>query len=80
MRGNPTKDNMGGHCTISNRMRDRRVEKALDKYVQGSITLPKASEIAGIDTYEMIALLEKRRIPYRYDISDLEDCLKRCHD
>ena len=56
------------------------MEKALDKYVQGSITLPKASEIAGIDIYEMIALLEKRRIPYRYDISDLEDYLKRCHD
>jgi predicted HTH domain antitoxin len=56
--------------------RDRRVKTALDKYGQGSITLPKAAEIAGTNIYEMIALLEERRIPYRYDISDLEDYVK----
>jgi len=48
----------------------------LAEYVQGSITLPKAAEIAGISIYEMVDLLDKRRIPYRYDISDLEDYVK----
>jgi predicted HTH domain antitoxin len=58
-------------------VKDWRVQTALDKYGQGSITLPKAAEIAGISIYEMIALLEKRRIPCRYDISDLEEYVKR---
>ena len=58
-------------------MRDWRVQTALDKYGQGSITLLKATEIAGTSIYEMIALLEKRRMPYRYDISDLEEYVKR---
>ena len=55
----------------------QRVQTALDKYRLGSITLPKAAEIAGIDIYEMITLIEKQRIPYRYDLSDLEEHVKR---
>ncbi len=55
----------------------RRVQTALDEYKLGSITLPKAAEIAGINIYEMITLIEKQRIPYRYDISDLEAYVKR---
>jgi len=54
-----------------------RIKTALDRYGQGSITLLKAAEIAGTNIYEMIALLEERRIPYRYDISDQEDYVKR---
>ena len=60
-------------------MKDCRVQTSLDKYGQGSITLLKAAEIAGTSIYEMIALLEERRIAYRYDISDLEDYVKRCY-
>ena len=60
---------MAGSCS--------KIKTALDKYGQGSITLLKAAEIAGTDLYEMIALLEERRIPYRYDISDLEEYVKR---
>jgi predicted HTH domain antitoxin len=64
-----------GRSTIVRRfldmgIRDWRVQTALDKYGQGSITLLKAAEIAGTNIYEMIGLLEERRIPYRYDISD----------
>ena len=58
-------------------MRDWRVQTALDKYGQGSITLPRAAELAGISIYEMIAILEERKIPYRYDLSDLEEYLKK---
>jgi len=57
--------------------RDWRVQTALDKYGQGSVTLLKAAEIAGISIYEMIALLEEREMPYRYDISDLEEYVNR---
>ncbi len=58
-------------------VRDWRVQTALERYRRGSITLLKAAEIAGTSIYEMIALLEERRIPYRYDISDLEEYVKR---
>ncbi len=58
-------------------VRDWRVQTALDKYSQGSVTLLKAAEIAGISIYGMIALLEERGMPYRYDISDLEEYVKR---
>ena len=56
-----------------------RIKTALDKYGQGSITLLKAAEIAGTNIYEMIALLEEHGMPYRYDISDLEEYVKRRH-
>jgi predicted HTH domain antitoxin len=57
--------------------KQRRVQAALNKYSQGSVTLLKAAEIAGISVYEMIALLEEGGVPYRYDISDLEEYVKR---
>jgi len=58
-------------------VRDWRIQSALDRYGQGSITLLKAAEVAGVSIYEMIGILEERRIPYRYDISDLEEYVKR---
>ena len=41
------------------------------------VKLLKAAEIAGISIYGMIALLEERGMPYRYDNSDLEEYVKR---
>lgn len=58
-------------------VRDWRTQTALERYRQGSITLLKAAEVAGVSIYEMIGILEERRIPYRYDISDLEEYVKR---
>ncbi len=57
--------------------REWRVQTALDKYQQGNVTLPRAASIAGLTIYEMIDLLEERRISYRYDISDLEEHVKQ---
>ncbi len=57
--------------------REWRVQTALDKYEQGTVTLSKAASIAGLTIYEMIDLLEEKRIPYRYDISDLEEHVKQ---
>jgi predicted HTH domain antitoxin len=54
-----------------------RIQTALEKYIRGSITLPRAAELAGVSIYEMIAILEERKIPYRYDLSDLEEYVKR---
>jgi predicted HTH domain antitoxin len=51
----------------------------LERYGQGSVTLPRAAELAGVSIYEMIAILEERKIPYRYDLSDLEEYVKKRH-
>jgi predicted HTH domain antitoxin len=60
-------------------VRDWRVQRALARYAQGSVTLPRAAEIAGVSIYEMIAILEERKIAYRYDLSDLEEYVKKHH-
>jgi predicted HTH domain antitoxin len=60
-------------------VREWRIENALERYRQGSITLPRAGELAGVSIYEMIAILEERKIPYRYDLSDLEEYVKKRH-
>lgn len=60
-------------------VKDWRVQRALEKYGHGSITLPRAAEIADVSIYEMIAILEERKIPYRYDLSDLEEYVKKRH-
>lgn len=61
-------------------VREQRIEKALEKYRRGSVTLLKAAELAGVSIYDMITILEERGISYRYDIfSDLEECARRRH-
>lgn len=60
-------------------VREWRIQNALERYRQGSVTLPRAAELAGVSIYEMIAILEERKIPYRYDLSDLEEYVKKRH-
>jgi predicted HTH domain antitoxin len=60
-------------------VRQWRIQNALERYGQGSVTLPRAAELAGVSIYEMIAILEERKIPYRYDLSDLEEYVKKRH-
>jgi predicted HTH domain antitoxin len=60
-------------------VREWRIKNALERYGQGSITLPRAAELAGVSIYEMIAILEERKVPYRYDLSDLEEYVKKRH-
>ncbi len=60
-------------------VKEWRIQTALEKYRRGSITVPRAAELAGVTIYEMIAILEERKIPYRYDLSDLEEYVKRRH-
>jgi len=60
-------------------VREWRTRNALERYGRGSVTLPRAAELAGVSIYEMIAILEERKIPYRYDLSDLEEYVKKRH-
>jgi predicted HTH domain antitoxin len=52
------------------------LQKAVELYRDGTITLSRAAEIAGISIWEMIDVLGKRKIILQYDVEDLEEDLK----
>ena len=53
-----------------------RLNKAIESYREGSATLSRAAEIAGISVWEMIDILAQKKIPSQYDLEDLEEDLK----
>ena len=56
--------------------REWRLQKALKSYMEGHVTLSRAAEVAGLSIWEMMDVIDKRRISPQYDIEDLEDDLK----
>lgn len=57
-----------------------KLEKALKSYLEGSVTLWKAAEIAGLSLWELMDEMEKRKISLQYTsedfIEDFEAALK----
>lgn len=53
-----------------------KLRKAVEAYREGTVTLSRAAEIAGITVWEMIDLLAQRKVPTQYEIEDLEEDLK----
>lgn len=67
--------------TVLDRALDRyakewRLEKAIESYRAGAVTLSRAAEVAGVSIWEMIDILGRRRVPAQYDIEDFEEDLK----
>ncbi len=56
--------------------REWSLKKALELYRNGTITLSRAAEIAGLSIWEIIDTLEKRKIVLQYDAEDLEEDMK----
>ena len=54
-------------------LREYRMEKALNLYRDGKVTLWKAAELAGVSLREMMEAIEARDIPYQYDFEALEE-------
>ena len=57
-------------------IREWKLQKAIESYGEGTATLPRAAEIAGLSVWEMIDVLTKRKIQPQYDVEDLEEDLK----
>lgn len=57
-------------------IKEWRLQKAIESYREGIVTLSRAAEIAEVSVWEMIDILAKRKIPPQYDIEDLEEDLK----
>ena len=57
-------------------IREWKLQKAIESYIEGGATLLRAAEIAGLTIWEMIDVVAKRNIQPQYDVEDLEDDLK----
>ena len=49
-------------------IKERLKQIALERYMKKEVTLEKAAEIAEISVWEMVELLENKKIPYNLDI------------
>jgi len=56
--------------------REWKLQKAIESYREGLVTLSRAAEIAGISVWEIIDILSKRKIQPQYDIEDFEEDMK----
>jgi predicted HTH domain antitoxin len=54
-------------------LKEYRMEKALNLYRNGKVTLWKAAELAGVSLREMMEAIKARDIPYQYDLEALEE-------
>lgn len=52
------------------------LQRALELYRNGIITLARAAEMAGLSIWEMIDILEKKKIALQYDAEDFEEDMK----
>ena len=57
-------------------IREWKLQRAIESYREATATLPRAAEIAGLSIWEMLDILEKRKIQPQYDIEELEEDLK----
>jgi len=53
-------------------LREYKLEKALDKYREGRVSLWKAASLAGISYRQALEEARKRNIPFQYREEDLE--------
>ncbi|MDI6859920.1 MAG: UPF0175 family protein [Methanocellales archaeon] len=56
-------------------IKERLREIAMEKYMKGEITLEKAAEIAEISVWEMVELLQEKKIAYNLDTDAILESL-----
>lgn len=57
-------------------LKEIRIERALDLYQKGKVTLMKASEIAAIPLWEILEIVREKKIPMHYTLEDAEKDIK----
>ncbi|MEM1507004.1 MAG: UPF0175 family protein [Thermoproteota archaeon] len=57
-------------------LREWRLNKAVELYRDGSVTLSRAAEIAGVSIWEMIDVLAQKKVTLQYSVEDFEEDLK----
>lgn len=56
---------------LSDAIKKRHIEQALNEYREGSITLAKAARRAGVSLRKMMQLAAEAGIPFQYSVEDL---------
>lgn len=56
-------------------MRDMRLELGVDAYRAEKVTLGRAAEIAGLGTWDFLALMADKHLELHYGVEDLESDL-----
>ena len=60
-------------------MREMRLELAVDAYRAEKVTLGRAAEIAGLGSWDFIALMADQHMELHYGVEDLEADLASAH-
>ncbi len=55
---------------------DRKIERALQQYKEGKITIGKVAELTGLGLRDALALASAKGIPFQYTIRELREDLK----
>jgi predicted HTH domain antitoxin len=58
-------------------IRALRFERAVADYSKGEITLSRAAELAGLSTWDFLALMPQERLELHYGVDEFEEDLAR---
>ena len=58
---------------LSKAVQDWQIDYALEQYKDGTITIGRAAQMAGVSLREMIAIAAKKGIPFQYSLDDLKE-------
>jgi predicted HTH domain antitoxin len=56
-------------------IREKKLDRAIELYRRGRVTLWKAARMAGLSLWEMTGVMKERRIEAQYDLEDLREDL-----
>lgn len=56
---------------LSDAIMKRQIERALDEYREGRITLARAARMAGVSLRKMMHLAAEAGVPFQYSLEDL---------
>ena len=48
------------------------IKDALEKYIDGKVSLEKAAEAADVSIWKFMDILKERKFPIRYDLEDIK--------
>lgn len=61
---------------LSKPVKDHKIEKAVEKYESGEVSMRKASEISGLSLREFMNVMKDKGVELQYSEKDLEEDVK----
>jgi predicted HTH domain antitoxin len=57
-------------------IKEKRLERAIELYKKGKVTLWKAARIADVSLWRMIEIMREKKVEAQYGVKELEEDLK----